>query len=115
MRVIIAGSRTITNPIEVEKAITASGFQITDVICGGAKGVDQLGQIWAAAHNISLRFFYPDWNQYGDAAGPIRNSIMADNADALILVWDGKSLGSQNMLTTATKKGLKVYSHLVMG
>jgi len=113
MRTIIAGSRTITDPLEVEKAIANSGFQITEVICGGAQGVDSLGAAWANAHAIPCTFFMAEWEAHGKAAGPIRNSEMAANADALILVYDGKSRGSADMLMKAHDKGLKIYLHLV--
>ena len=113
MRVIIAGSRTITDPLEVEKAINDSGFQITEVISGGAQGVDSLGAAWANAHAIPCTFFFAEWEAYGKAAGPIRNSEMAASADALILVYDGKSRGSADMLMKANAKGLKIHLHLV--
>ncbi len=35
--------------------------------------------------------FAADWNKYGKKAGPVRNRKMADYAEALIAVWDGKS------------------------
>lgn len=38
---------------------------------------------------------------------------MADYADAMILVWDGKSRGSANMLKQAREKGLKIYEKVV--
>jgi hypothetical protein len=114
MRVIIAGSRTIIDPLEVDKAIADSGFEITKVICGGAQGVDLLGSKYAFSHDLPIQYFLPDWKQYGKAAGPIRNSEMAQNADALILVWDGKSRGSNDMLNKANAKDLKVYCHLVI-
>jgi hypothetical protein len=113
MRVIIAGSRTITDPLELEKAIKLSGFQIDSILCGGSYGVDKLGFLWADAHNIPVTLYVPDWEKYGKSAGPIRNSEMAKLAEALILVWDGVSKGSKDMLNKANSKGLKVYVHLV--
>lgn len=113
MKVIIAGSRTITDPIEVETAIKNSGFEITEVICGGAQGVDSLGAAWANIHAIPCTFFMAEWDAHGKAAGPIRNSEMAANADALILIYDGKSRGSADMLMKASTKGLKIHLHLV--
>jgi hypothetical protein len=113
MRVIIAGSRTITDPLELEKAIKDSGFQVNLVISGGASGVDQLGIDWANKNGIPIKVFLPDWKIYSKAAGPIRNGIMADNADALIICWDGKSRGSASMIEKATAKNLKIYIHLV--
>jgi hypothetical protein len=114
MRTIIAGSRTINDAFALEKAIELSGFAITKVICGGAQGADRLGEKYAFSHDLPIQYFLPDWVNLGSAAGPIRNSEMANNADALILVWDGKSRGSSDMLKKATAKGLKIYSHVVM-
>jgi hypothetical protein len=38
---------------------------------------------------------------------------MAADAEALVLIWDGKSRGSSDMLMKANARGLKVYIHLV--
>ena len=113
MKVIIAGSRTITDRKIVEEAIRKSGFDIDIVICGCAMGVDQIGKNWAEMRNITIYSFPAKWEKYGKAAGPIRNEEMAKNADALILVWDGKSKGSANMLKQAKKYNLKIYERVV--
>ena len=52
MRVIIAGSRSMTAAEEVATAIAHSGFAITEVISRGARGVDTLGGAWARTHKI---------------------------------------------------------------
>lgn len=113
MKTIIAGSRTIIDPLEVEAAIKNSGFTITEVLCGGAQGVDSLGAAWANTNKIPCSFYYADWKNLGKAAGPIRNSEMAADAEALVLVYDGKSRGSADMLMKAHAKGLKIHLHLV--
>ena len=51
MKVLIAGSRSIVEPDVVREAIAASGFDITTVLSGGAKGVDRLGEEWATEHS----------------------------------------------------------------
>ena len=109
MRTIIAGSRTITDLKIVEDAIKESGFDIDTVICGGAKGVDKLGELWARRNMLFIEYFYPDWDLYGKAAGPIRNKQMAENADALIAIWDGVSKGTKSMIDLATKQGLEIF------
>jgi len=109
MRTIIAGSRDFHDYQTVVDAIEESRFTITTVISGGAKGVDALGERYAEEMNINLKIFRADWEKNGRAAGPIRNRKMAENADALIAVWDGQSRGTKNMIETATKLGLMVY------
>ncbi|MFA7536653.1 MAG: DUF2493 domain-containing protein [Desulfuromonadales bacterium] len=106
MRVIIAGSRAIVDAGVVEKAVEASGFHITEVISGGAKGVDRLGEEWAASHGIPVRRFCPEWKRLKRAAGPQRNRSMAGAADALIAIWDGKSRGTADMIRVARKFNL---------
>lgn len=113
MRVIIAGCRHFTDYELVDMAIKESNLDITTVISGGAKGVDRLGEIYAESMNITLHVFEADWERHGRAAGPIRNRKMAENADALIAVWDGKSRGTKNMIETAKKLGLLVFVKLV--
>ena len=113
MKVIIAGSRTIKDIHLVEQAITRSGFDITEVVCGCARGVDLLGARWAQARNIPVALFPADWDRHGKAAGPIRNAEMAKHADALILIWDGVSPGSKNMRDTARNAGLRYYIHTI--
>ena len=96
MKTIIAGSRTVVDIKIVEKAIWLSGFNISEVVSGGAWGVDALGEKIANRQNISIKMFSADWNKYGRSAGPIRNKEMVKYADALIAVWNGKSKGTKH-------------------
>lgn len=109
MRVIIAGSRFITNYDLVVDAVKESGFNITEVVCGAANGVDSLGERYAKENNIKLSYFYADWKGLGKRAGNARNEQMGNYSDALIAVWDGKSPGTKHMINYAKKKKLKVY------
>lgn len=108
MKTIIAGSRTLKDYKLIQEAVTASEFDITRVIVGGALGIDQLAEKWAKEKFIQYTVFYPDWSK-GKAAGYIRNEKMAEHADALIAIWDGESRGTSNMVDIARKYGLKVY------
>lgn len=86
------------------------------VVSGGAKGVDSLGEWYANKNNIPIDRYIPDWKPNGifdRGAGHKRNKIMAENAEALIAVWDGKSAGTKNMINNAVKLGLKYYVHKV--
>lgn len=46
--------------------------------------------------------------RHGKAAGYLRNTEMAKNADALVAFWDGMSLGTRHMIETAKAHGLNV-------
>ena len=109
MKVIIAGGRNINDFDLLLDAVEESGFDITTVVSGGATGVDHMGEIFAEEMNLKLTIWHADWKRYGRAAGPLRNQKMAENAQALIAIWDGKSRGTKNMIETATKMGLLVY------
>lgn len=109
MKVIIAGSRGIKDEQAIFNAIKASGFEITEVVSGGADGVDKFGEKYANRYDIPIKQFIPDWQKKKASAGIIRNADMANYAEALIAVWDGESRGTKNMIETATKKGLKVF------
>ncbi len=89
--------------------MTRAPFEITEIVSGTCKGVDQLGEEWAGRKGIPVKRFPADWNQYGRRAGPLRNREMAKYADALIAIWDGESRGTKNMIDEALREKLEVY------
>jgi len=107
MKVIVAGSRSITSKPPVKLAIEKAPFRITELVSGGAKGVDQTAEQMHS--DVITTVFEADWDKYGDWAGPIRNQKMAAYADALIAVWDGESRGTENMIREAINHGLDIY------
>ena len=98
MKVIIAGSRNINSLSEIRHAIESSEYNITEIISGGARGVDQLGELYALQEHIKMKRFPANWDLYGKSAGYKRNEQMAEYADALIAIWDGDSKGTKHMI-----------------
>lgn len=109
MKVIIAGSRDIADHWSIIEAVGATDWIIAEVVSGTARGVDQLGEQWAAKQNIPVKHFPADWDKHGKGAGYIRNAQMADYADALIAIWDGKSKGTLNMINEMAKRNRPIY------
>ena len=108
MKTIIAGSRTITNYRIVVAAIKKIDWEITTIISGCANGVDKLGEQWARENNIPIQHFPAEWERHGKSAGFIRNKKMADEANAVIAIWDGKSAGTAHMINIAKHNNLKL-------
>lgn len=109
MKTIIAGSRAVTDPALVDRAIAECGWEVTEVISGGARGVDQLGEKWAMTHGRLLHRFPADWKQFGRSAGVLRNATMLTFAEAVIVIWDGESRGSRHMIEIAKKSGKPIF------
>ena len=112
MRFIIAGSRGITDINHLWRAIDhlPNGLgDISSIVSGGARGADKLGERLAKSRDIPLTVKPAEWDKYGKSAGYRRNAGMAEDADALIALWDGKSKGTTHMINLATEKGLLVY------
>lgn len=93
----------INNYCLIGKAIKFSGFNLSEIVSGQAKGADTLGECYSIECEIALKCFPADWDTYGKAAGPIRNSQMRDYADAaIVFIWDN-SRGSANMIAQMQK------------
>lgn len=109
MRTIIAGSREGPTRHHLMEAIASCGWKPTVVLSGTARGADRLGEEWAVNNNIRIERFPANWDRYGKSAGYRRNEQMANNAEALIALWDGKSKGTKHMIDIAQQKGLRVH------
>lgn len=115
MKVIIAGTRTLTDLSSeyLDSVTEKSDFIITEIVCGCAEGVDTAGEAWGDENLIPVKHFQADWALYGNYAGPIRNKKMAVYADALILIWNGSSKGSQSMKNEMRKLNKPIYEVII--
>lgn len=111
-RVIVAGSRTIDSQMFIfDKLDTLLSQKIQEkeqiqIVSGTARGVDRIGEQYAAAKGFLCKQYPADWNTHGKKAGYLRNCQMAENADALVAFWDGNSPGTRHMIETAKAHGL---------
>lgn len=109
MRTIIAGSRGLGKSA-LDQALERCPWttEITTVLSGTARGIDEAGELWARSTGHNLERYPADWNS-GRAAGYRRNQKMAGKAQALLAVWDGNSRGTGHMISIASQKGLRVF------
>lgn len=112
MKIIIAGSRQISDYAALKAVIEDAGWSIDEVVSGGCHGVDLMGEQWARENGIAVKSFMADWARYGRQAGELRNRKMAEYADGLILLWDGKSPGASSMLRESRAAGIRVHTQI---
>ena len=108
VNVCVVGSRNF-NDYEILSSVLCSFSSKSKLIknaskikflCGGARGADSLGEVWAKKNNYETESFIPDWGANPNTAGFIRNVQMATLTDVLIAFWDGESRGTKHMLKT---------------
>lgn len=133
MKLIIAGSRSIKRYAVIRQAIIESGLWTLygasiKVVSGKAPGVDTLGEVFAEKAGLKVLPYPADWDNikaqgavikhgrdgkpYNAVAGHWRNEEMAEIADGALIVWDGKSTGSLDMLHRMVEKGKAEHTYL---
>lgn len=108
-KIIVAGGRKFFDYPLLKKEVTKiakkcekKGLMI-EIVSGGAKGADYLGEKLAKKKGFRVKKFEAEWDKHGNSAGMIRNFKMAQYANILIAFWDGKSRGTGNMITQMKK------------
>ena len=104
MKLMIAGSRSITN-IDLSQYVSND---IDLIISGGASGIDTLAEAYADKKRISKLILRPSYQRYGRGAPIIRNAQMVDIADEVLVIWDGSSKGTKNTIEYAQSKNKPV-------
>lgn len=110
MKLAVTGSRSFNDHAWLERCLLRS-FRVGEieaVITGGARGADALAARFARSHGIPLIVLEADWERWGRKAGPIRNTSIVFEADALAAFWDGVSPGTRDTIAKARRAGLRV-------
>ncbi len=91
MKLAIIGSRNLT----VENLEDYIPEDVSEIVSGGARGVDTSAREYAIKNGIKLTEFLPEYSKYGRVAPLKRNDLIAEYADEALVFWDGKSRGTQ--------------------
>ena len=108
MRVAIVGSRNLM--VDIAKYIPAN---TTEIVSGGARGVDTLAERWADQNNIPKVIFKPDYKRHGRASPIKRNVLIVEAADLVVAIWDGESRGTKFTIDYAKQVGKPVQIVLI--
>ena len=109
MKIAVIGSRGIT----ITKLEEYLPENVTEIVSGGAKGVDTSAKEYALAHELKLTEFLPDYKRYSRGAPLKRNIEIIEYADAVIAFWDGKSKGTKFMIDECENRGIPVTVHIM--
>ncbi len=101
MKVAVIGSRTVS----VENLGEYLCEECTEIVSGGAKGVDMCAADYAKEKSLKLTEFLPEYEKYGRAAPIVRNKLIVEYADMVLAFWDGKSRGTLSVINHCKKIG----------
>lgn len=106
MKIAIIGSRRLVIK-DLQKHIPP---YTSEIVSGGAKGVDQSAKNYAIENGIKYTEFLPNYKRYGKGAPIKRNVEIIDYSDEVIAIWDGISQGTLHVINTCKKlnKPLKI-------
>ena len=96
MRIAIIGSRELNGGEErcYEKICENVPRNCTEIVSGGAGGIDTLAEKYAREHSLLLKKFEPEYGRYGKTAPLNRNIQIIEYANFVLAFWDGKSRGT---------------------
>lgn len=80
----------------------------TEIVSGGARGVDTSARAYALSHGIKLTEFLPEYDKYGRSAPLKRNITIIKHADLVLAFWDGSSRGTKFVIDNCKQMGVPV-------
>lgn len=109
MKVAVIGSRGLT----VSDLGRYLPETTTEIVSGGAKGVDTSAREYALSHDIKLTEFLPEYTRFGRSAPLKRNITIIEYSDIVLAFWDGKSRGTKFVIDNCRKLGVEVRVYII--
>lgn len=104
MRVAVIGSRGLTVN-DLGKYLPEG---TTEIVSGGARGIDTCAREYAISHGIKLTEFLPEYQEFGKKAPLVRNVTIIENSDIVLAFRDGSSRGTKFVIDKCREMGVKV-------
>ena len=104
MKVAVIGSRSLFVR-DLSKYLPEG---TTELVSGGARGVDTSAREYARANGLPIKEFLPDYATLGKGAPLQRNLLIIEYADVVLAFWDGKSRGTKFVIDNCKKMGKPV-------
>lgn len=81
---------------------------ITEIVSGGAKGIDTCAREYALARKLKLAEFLSEYAKYQRRAPLKRNLQIIEYADEVIAFWDGVSRGTKYVIDNCNRLNKKI-------
>jgi hypothetical protein len=110
-KLIISGPRTCRKFSAVSNEISKYIKELNgvdEIITGGSTGVDLIAREYALQNNIAYKEFVPNWQDDLNAAGLVRDARMAEYGTHLLVLSNGASKESKNLIAEAKKNNLTI-------
>lgn len=104
MKVAIIGSRHLV----VNNLNDYLPEEVTEIVSGGAKGIDTCAKLYALQNKIKLTEILPEYSLYGRGAPLKRNLQIIRYADLVLAFWDGKSKGTEFVIKNCEKENIPI-------
>ena len=99
MKVAVIGSRELM----VDNLECYLPDETTEIVSGGARGIDTCARNYAIQNGLKLTEFLPEYDKYGRSAPLRRNITIIEHADLVVAFWDGKSRGTKFVIDNCKK------------
>ena len=104
MIVAVIGSRNLTLD-DLGKYLPE---ETTEIVSGGARGIDSCAREYAVSHKMKLTEFLPEYDKYGRSAPLKRNITIIEYADIVLAFWNGTSHGTKYVIDNCKKRNIPV-------
>ena len=104
MKIAVIGSRGL----EINDLGRYLPDDVTEIISGGARGIDTCARRYALTHGIKLTEFLPEYVRYGRSAPLKRNITIIEYSELVLAFWDGKSSGTRFVIEQCRSRGIPV-------
>ncbi len=109
MKLAVVGSRSLEK-VDIDMYIPSCA---TEIVSGGARGIDACVKDVARQRGIVLTEFLPQYARFKRGAPLKRNQEIVCYADEVMIFWDGSSKGTVNVIDLCKRmnKPYTVYTY----
>lgn len=111
-RVLIAGGRWFTDYPQLRgilDTLLVNHISNVELLTTGGPGVAMLAASYAAERGLVVSACVPDFRRFPVDANERRDAFLVGEADAAVVVWDGRNPHVRRMLELIERRGIPIH------